>query len=53
MARGYKKVFMPREFIDEVNRFLENSEYGSVSELCRVAGEQLVERNRLRERYAS
>lgn len=51
MSGNYKKIHMPKPLHEQVINFVENSEYETVSELCREAGRLLIEHHGLRERY--
>ena len=51
MPANYKRIHMPKPLHDEIVKFVENSEYETVAELCREAGRLLVEHHRLRERH--
>lgn len=51
MPGVYKKIHMPKPLHDEVVKFVANSVYETVSELCREAGRLLVEHYKLREKY--
>jgi hypothetical protein len=49
---NYRRIHMPKPLHDEIVKFVLNSKYETVAELCREAGRLLVEHHRLRERYA-
>jgi len=51
MPGKYKRIHMPKPLHDEIARFVENSGYETVAELCREAGRLLIEHHELRESY--
>jgi Arc/MetJ-type ribon-helix-helix transcriptional regulator len=51
MPAKYRRIHMPKPLHDEIVKFVENSEYETVAELCREAGRLLVEHHKLRERH--
>lgn len=51
MPGNYKRIHMPKPLHDEIVRFVENSKYETVAELCREAGRLLIEHHGLRERH--
>ena len=52
MTGNYRRIHMPKPLRDEIARFVENSKYETVTELCREAGRLLIEHHGLRERHA-